>query len=120
MRAVGRSAIAVVGRRDRRIDDLAVQLGLGIGVYDADQAPRAGEADDLQRHSRHTGFAKTVRTLASMVGLSVGETTLGTLVANLACAAVPGTWALQADGRMVDPPHLKQARWILDRAGETP
>lgn len=33
--------------------------------------------------------------------------------------AAPGAGALQVDGRMVDAPHLKQARKILDRAGET-
>ncbi len=33
-----------------------------------------------------------------------------------AFAAQPGAGALQVDGRMVDAPHLKQARRILDRA----
>jgi citrate lyase subunit beta/citryl-CoA lyase len=33
-------------------------------------------------------------------------------------AANPDAGALQLDGRMVDAPHLKQARRILDRAGE--
>lgn len=37
-----------------------------------------------------------------------------------AFAAAPDAGALQVDGRMVDAPHLKQARRILDRAGETP
>ena len=36
-----------------------------------------------------------------------------------AFAAAPDAGALQVDGRMVDAPHLKQARSILDRAGET-
>ncbi len=36
-----------------------------------------------------------------------------------AFAAAPDAGALQVDGRMVDAPHLKQARRILDRAGET-
>lgn len=36
-----------------------------------------------------------------------------------AFAASPGAGALQLDGRMIDAPHLKQARRILDRAGET-
>ena len=35
-----------------------------------------------------------------------------------AFAASPGAGALQVDGRMVDAPHLKQARRLLDRAGE--
>jgi citrate lyase subunit beta/citryl-CoA lyase len=35
-----------------------------------------------------------------------------------AFAAAPGAGALQVDGRMVDAPHLKQARRLLDRAGE--
>ena len=35
-----------------------------------------------------------------------------------AFAAQPDAGALQVDGRMVDAPHLKQALWILDRAGE--
>ncbi|SEJ24143.1 citrate lyase subunit beta / citryl-CoA lyase [Sphingobium sp. AP50] len=34
-----------------------------------------------------------------------------------AFAAAPGAGALQVDGRMVDAPHLKQARHLLDRAG---
>ncbi|MEG3169897.1 CoA ester lyase [Sphingomonas sp. LB3N6] len=37
-----------------------------------------------------------------------------------AFAAQPDAGALQVDGRMVDAPHLKQARRILERAGETP
>jgi len=37
-----------------------------------------------------------------------------------AFAAQPDAGALQVDGRMVDAPHLKQARAILDRAGEAP
>ena len=37
-----------------------------------------------------------------------------------AFAAQPDAGALQIDGRMVDAPHLKQARGILDRAGEAP
>lgn len=37
-----------------------------------------------------------------------------------AFAAAPDAGALQVDGRMVDAPHLKQARRTLDRAGETP
>jgi citrate lyase subunit beta/citryl-CoA lyase len=36
-----------------------------------------------------------------------------------AFAAAPGAGALQVDGRMVDAPHLKQARRILALAGET-
>ncbi|GLJ00394.1 citryl-CoA lyase [Sphingobium sp. BS19] len=36
-----------------------------------------------------------------------------------AFAANPGAGALQLDGRMIDAPHLKQARITLDRAGET-
>lgn len=36
-----------------------------------------------------------------------------------AFAAQPDAGALQVDGRMVDAPHLKQARRILDRAGES-
>ncbi len=35
-----------------------------------------------------------------------------------AFASAPDAGALQVDGRMVDAPHLKQARRILDRAGE--
>jgi citrate lyase subunit beta/citryl-CoA lyase len=35
-----------------------------------------------------------------------------------AFAASPGAGALQVDGRMVDAPHLKQARRTLERAGE--
>lgn len=35
-----------------------------------------------------------------------------------AFAAAPDAGALQIDGRMVDAPHLKQARRILDRVGE--
>ncbi|NYD89954.1 HpcH/HpaI aldolase/citrate lyase family protein [Sphingomonas melonis] len=35
-----------------------------------------------------------------------------------AFAASPGAGALQVDGRMVDAPHLKQARRLLDRVGE--
>jgi citrate lyase subunit beta/citryl-CoA lyase len=35
-----------------------------------------------------------------------------------AFAAASGAGALQLDGRMVDAPHLKQARALLDRAGE--
>ncbi len=35
-----------------------------------------------------------------------------------AFASAPDAGALQVDGRMVDAPHLKQARTILDRAGE--
>ena len=35
-----------------------------------------------------------------------------------AFAAAPDAGALQVDGQMVDAPHLKQARAILDRAGE--
>ncbi len=34
-----------------------------------------------------------------------------------AFAAAPGAGTLQVDGRMVDAPHLKQARRILERAG---
>ena len=34
-----------------------------------------------------------------------------------AFAAAPDAGALQVDGRMVDAPHLKQARLLLDRAG---
>lgn len=37
-----------------------------------------------------------------------------------AFAAQPDAGALQVDGRMVDAPHLKQARRILERVGETP
>ncbi|MGA1798839.1 CoA ester lyase [Sphingomonas sp. 4RDLI-65] len=36
-----------------------------------------------------------------------------------AFAAAPDAGALQVDGRMVDAPHLKQARRLLDRAGIT-
>lgn len=36
-----------------------------------------------------------------------------------AFAAAPHAGALQVDGRMVDAPHFKQARALLDRAGET-
>ncbi|WP_294217235.1 CoA ester lyase [uncultured Sphingomonas sp.] len=35
-----------------------------------------------------------------------------------AFAAAPGAGALQLDGRMIDAPHLKQARALLARAGE--
>lgn len=35
-----------------------------------------------------------------------------------AFADAPGAGALQVDGRMVDAPHLKQARKVLERAGE--
>ena len=35
-----------------------------------------------------------------------------------AFAANPGAGALQLDGRMIDAPHLKQARLLLQRAGE--
>lgn len=35
-----------------------------------------------------------------------------------AFAAAPGAGALQLDGRMIDAPHLKQARTLLARAGE--
>ncbi len=35
-----------------------------------------------------------------------------------AFAAAPDAGALQVDGRMVDAPHLKQARHLLERAGE--
>ncbi|MFS0773070.1 HpcH/HpaI aldolase/citrate lyase family protein [Sphingomonas sp. 1P08PE] len=37
-----------------------------------------------------------------------------------AFAAAPDAGVLQVDGRMVDAPHLKQARTILARAGEPP
>ena len=37
-----------------------------------------------------------------------------------AFAAAPDAGALQVDGRMVDAPHLKQARHLLERAGERP
>ena len=33
-----------------------------------------------------------------------------------ASAANPGAGALQLDGKMIDAPHLKQARALLDRA----
>lgn len=36
-----------------------------------------------------------------------------------AFAAAPGAGALQVDGRMVDAPHLKQARRLLAQAGES-
>ncbi|MBB3936913.1 HpcH/HpaI aldolase/citrate lyase family protein [Aureimonas phyllosphaerae] len=36
-----------------------------------------------------------------------------------AFAAAPDAGALQVDGRMVDAPHLAQARKLLDRAGDT-
>jgi citrate lyase subunit beta/citryl-CoA lyase len=35
-----------------------------------------------------------------------------------AFAANPGAGALQLDGKMIDAPHLKQAKRVLDRAGE--
>ncbi len=48
-----------------------------------------------------------------------GEAALAAARAVVAAfAAAPGAGALQLDGRMIDAPHLKQARALLARAGE--